>query len=171
MDPPPALHRPADPPLIPARPPGTPDPFGVPNWSPRPPEEWQGMLVNLNITPPCESSALCGLGRACVAGKCMPCEDDTHCSPGEVCVLDHCLHKEQVACRRAAECGARSKCVLSGYSNTARGTEDTRAYCVSELSGAEYGPTAPASPPLVDTRTSLPGDDLLKAAREAAHTQ
>jgi hypothetical protein len=30
-----------------------PNPFGPPRWAPRNAEEWQGMLVNLNITPPC----------------------------------------------------------------------------------------------------------------------
>ena len=145
------------------------DPFGVPRWSPRPAEEWQGMRINLNMSPPCTSSALCGLGQACVRGKCVPCGRDEDCATGEVCVLDHCLQKDLVACRRSADCDSQSKCVLSGYSNRPRGNEGTRAYCVSSMSGAERGPVPPEAPPKPDTRTSLPGDDLLKAAREAAH--
>lgn len=50
--------------------------LGPPRWHPRPPGEWDGMRVNLNLTPPCEASALCGLARACKGGKCMPCEAD-----------------------------------------------------------------------------------------------
>lgn len=146
----------------------SPDPMGVPRWYPRPTEEWQGMLVNLNITPPCDSSATCGLGRACILSKCMPCELDEQCASGEVCVLEHCLHKEFAACRRAAECQSHSKCVLSGYSSGPRGTEDTHSDCVSPLSGAEHGPRPPITAPAPDTRASLPEDDLLKSAHEAA---
>jgi hypothetical protein len=129
------------------------------------------MRVNLNITPFCTTSARCGLGRACIDSKCVACGRDEDCAAGEVCVLDHCLQKELAACRRAADCDANSKCVLSGYSNQPRGNEGTRAYCVSSLSGADHGPAAPDTPPKPDTRTSLPGDDLLKAAREAAHAK
>jgi hypothetical protein len=79
-----------------------PDPFGPPRYAPRPAEEWQGMLINLNITPPCSSSAGCGLARACLANKCMPCERDEHCANGEACVLQHCIATELVECRHTA---------------------------------------------------------------------
>lgn len=147
------------------------DPFGPPRWAPRPPEEWQGMLVNLNITPPCNSSADCGLARACLEGVCMPCDADADCGAGEACALQHCIHQELIECRRAAECDPDSKCVLSDYSNQPRGNEDVRAYCVSDFSGAAYGPQAPKEPPPQDTRTSLPGDELMEAARKASRRE
>jgi hypothetical protein len=147
------------------------DPFGVRRWSPRPADECQGMRVNLNISPFCTTSSHCGLGRACIDSKCVACGRDEDCATGEVCVLDHCLQKDLVACRRAADCDPHSKCVLSGYSNQPRGNEGTRAACVSSLSGADHGPVAPETRPKPDTRTSLPGDDLLRAAREAEHAK
>jgi hypothetical protein len=148
-----------------------PDPFGPPNWAPRPAEEWQGMLVNLNITPPCNSSTDCGLARACLQGVCMPCDADADCGSGEACVLQHCIQQESVECRRAADCDSDSKCVLSEYSNQPRGNEDVRAYCVSNFSGAAYGPVAPAEPPARDPRASLRGDELREAARRASREE
>jgi hypothetical protein len=107
-----------------------------PNWAARPAAEWQGMLINLDFTPPCADSADCGLARACLDHRCVPCEDDEHCGKGESCVLQHCLRSELVECRHASECGPASMCILSGYSEGPRGNESTRAHCMSNFSGA-----------------------------------
>jgi hypothetical protein len=141
--------------------------LGPPRWHPRAPGEWDGMLVNLNVTPPCESPAGCGMARACKSGKCMPCEADVECASGESCVLDHCVRSANVSCRQRADCQSRSVCILSGYSSGVRGNEDMRAYCLALESGAERLPAAPDTPPEKDTRTKLPDDELLKAAENA----
>ena len=101
--------------------------LGPPRWHPRPDKEWQGMLVNLNVQPPCDAPGLCGSALACKNGRCAPCEFDAECAPGESCVLDHCLLSANVRCRHTAECEPRSTCVLSGYSSGARGNADMRA--------------------------------------------
>jgi hypothetical protein len=152
-----------------------PSPFGIPRYAPRAADEWQGMLINLNITPPCGSSENCGMARACLEEKCMPCEKDEQCVAAEVCVLQHCLVRELVTCRHAAECGPDSKCILSGYSNQPRGNEGIRAYCVSALSGATKRPHVDLIPPeleksLRETR-AVPEDELAKAARRAARDE
>lgn len=142
--------------------------LGPPRWHPRPDGEWQGMLVNLNVQPPCDGPGLCGLARACKNGRCGPCEFDAECAPGESCVLDHCVRSVNVGCRRRAECGPRSACILSGYSAGIRGNQDMRAYCVAEESGADRPVRAsPEGPPAKDPRAHLPDDNLLKAATSA----
>jgi hypothetical protein len=141
--------------------------LGPPRWHPRPDGEWQGMLVNLNAQPPCDGPALCGLARACKNGKCGPCELDADCATGESCVLDHCVRSENVGCRRRADCGPRSTCILSGYSAGVRGNQNMRAYCVALESGAKHGSPVPGAPPEKDPRLHLPNDDLLKAANNA----
>jgi hypothetical protein len=151
----------------PALGPGFESVIGPPRWAPRAPGEWDGMRVNLNVTPPCDSSAICGLGRACKAGRCSACENDTDCTRSEGCVLEHCIRKELIECRHASDCGGKKLCVFSGYSSLPRGNEGMRAYCLDPESGTPM-PPSPTEPPAKDPRTSLPGDDLLKAAREAA---
>lgn len=158
-------HREFDP-----SPPGLAMLLGPPRWYPRPPSEWQGMLVNLNLTPHCDSSALCGLARACKDAKCMPCEQDGECADGEACVLDHCVRRELVTCRRSANCLAKEVCILSGYSNLPRGNEGMRAICVDPAGGTATLPQ-PTGASVPDTRTSLPHDDLLRASREAARAE
>ncbi len=98
----------------------------------------------------------------------MPCEADGECASGESCVLDHCLESQLVGCHRAGDCARGSVCVLSGYSGGPRGNDGMQSACVSPLSGADRQPTPPATPPEPDTGTTLPHDDLLKAARKAA---
>lgn len=141
--------------------------LGPPRWHPRPDGEWQGMLVNLNVQPPCDGPGLCGLARACKNGRCGPCEFDAECAPGESCVLDHCVRSANVHCRRRADCGPRSTCVLSGYSAGVRGNQEMRAYCLAMESGASRGPAPPETPPEEDPRQNLPDDELLKAANSA----
>ena len=142
------------------------DPFGPPRLFRRPPDEWQGMLMDLNVSPPCEEPAGCGMARACKDGRCGPCEADSDCASGEGCVLDHCLKRSNIACHRKVECGDGSSCVLSGYSNGTRGNEDMRAYCLKLASGAGRLPPR-EKPAITDRRDHLPDDDLLNAAREA----
>jgi hypothetical protein len=142
------------------------NPFGPPRYAPRPRDEWQGMLINVNITPPCNASAECGLARACIDEKCMPCERDEHCADGEACVLQHCIAMELVECRRTAECGKGSKCILSGYSRDPRGNEGTRSYCNSNFSGAAS--MVPPEPlPRRETLLPVASDKLIEAARAA----
>lgn len=142
--------------------------LGPPRWHPRPDGEWDGMRVNLNVQPPCDGPDLCGLARACKGGRCGPCEVDVECASGESCVLDHCVRSANVSCRRRADCGPRSSCILSGYSAGVRGNEDMRAYCVAEASGADRPPRAsPSAPPAKDPRSQLPGDDLMRTADSA----
>lgn len=143
------------------------DPFGPPRYAPRPAEEWQGMLINLNIAPPCNSSAGCGLARACLGNRCMPCERDEHCANGEACVLQHCIAADLVECRHTAECGADSKCILSGYSREPRGNEGTRSYCNSKFSGTEMVPRDPL-PKRQGPLPPLETEGLVGAARAAA---
>lgn len=132
---------------------------------PRPADEWQGMRIDPASSPPCETSAGCGLGRACKAGRCTACTADADCASGETCALDHCVVRALAACRTRADCSAGQLCVLSGYSNLARGNEDMRASCLDPASGAGSMPPAPA--PIADPRTHLPDDDLIARARAA----
>ncbi len=142
-----------------------PDP--VRRWQARPAGEWQGMLVDLDAVPPCDSSAVCGLARACVQGQCIGCQSDSQCAAGEACVLDHCVVVELVGCRRRSDCARGGTCILSGYSSLPRGNEDMRAFCVDPNGGADKQP-GPAPTPSFDNRASLPDDELLRKAREAA---
>lgn len=144
------------------------DPFGPPHYAPRPADEWQGMLINLNITPPCNSSAECGLARACINSKCMPCERDEQCANDEACVLQHCISVDRVECRHTAECGAGSKCILSGYSREPRGNEGTRSYCNSDISGAARVMRPEPLPKRDGPLPPLATDHLVEAARAAA---
>jgi hypothetical protein len=81
-------------------------------------------------------------------------------------VLDHCILRELASCRQKADCAADAWCILSGYTAKRRGNEDMRSLCVSDSSGGS--PLDQRDEPhRVDTRTSLPNDDLLRRAREA----
>lgn len=98
---------------------------------PRDPNEWQGMRIDTSIRIACETSATCGLARACVDDICTACTEDSQCSPGELCALDHCIPADLVECRSYTDCPNGQLCILSGYTGgTARGNEDTRAYCL-----------------------------------------
>lgn len=141
---------------------------GQPVWHPRPSTEWQGMLVNTRQAPPCESSALCGLGRACKDGICTACERSGECAPGEVCVLDHCLVEKLVRCRLTRECEKGHVCILSDYSSLPRGNEGMEALCSNPKGGATHQPRNSEAIAPNDTRTHFTYDDLLKDARQAA---
>jgi len=110
------------------------------DYHPRPPDEWQGMRVNLTLQATCEESAGCGLAMACRDGRCGPCEVDSDCAGGEVCVLDHCVRRELANCRRRADCGYGELCFLSGYSPEARTNADTRPTCLAGTGGDEELP-------------------------------
>ena len=141
-------------------------PIEGPLWLSRPASEWQGMRIDLSATPYCEQSALCGLARACVNNVCTACGGDFDCASGEACVMDHCLLQSLVECRLTKDCTAGSTCIMSGYSEGPRGNADMRSLCVDPRGGASTKPIVPEPPK--DTRTSLPNDDLLSKAREAA---
>jgi hypothetical protein len=134
-------------------------------WEPREPGEWDGMPVNADAQQICDVSASCGLARSCKAGKCTSCVADADCVAGEGCVLQHCVKAELIGCRSFRDCPTKALCVLSGYSSLPRGNEGMKSYCNSSEGGSSPG-IAPHEPPARDTRTVLPGDDLLKAARD-----
>ncbi|MCC7071690.1 MAG: hypothetical protein IT383_10220 [Deltaproteobacteria bacterium] len=95
----------------------------------RAPSEWQGMLTDGDPWP-CESTAVCGLARACIDGYCVGCRDDEECVAGEVCVLEHCVKGELARCRSARDCARRELCVMSGYSSGPRANEELRSTCL-----------------------------------------
>lgn len=162
-----AVERAAEEPKAPRQPTERERALGPPRWQPRPKGDWQGMLVNLNVQPPCDGPALCGMALACKNGRCGPCEFDAECGPGESCVLDHCLRSANVSCHHTADCQPRSTCILSGYSGGARGNAEMRAYCLALESGASRSSPPPEGPPPRDPRQNLPNDDLLGAADKA----
>lgn len=109
--------------------------------------EWQGMPIDVTRMPYCESSAQCGLARACVDAKCGPCRSDADCAPGEACVLNHCVIARLVGCRRQSECGAKISCILTGYTTDPRGNGGLSAICltpdrVPEQKPPDYPPSA-----------------------------
>lgn len=128
---------------------------------PRPDGEWQGMLVEKNVRPPCEESARCGLGRACVGGVCVACQQDSQCSQGEVCVLDHCIQQGNVSCRSRRDCGEQELCVLSGYEATPRGNDGMLAQC----SGPKTSYPKPKTPLAEEDHRTFPADQLAERAR------
>jgi len=81
-------------------------------FQPRAEGEWQGMLVDVAVRPPCESTQSCQLSLACVEGTCGPCQVDSDCAGGESCVLDHCLLQNRAACTRARDCQEGELCMI-----------------------------------------------------------
>ena len=109
-----------------------------PKFHPRDPKEWQGMLVDLTMQPPCMESAQCGHAMACQTeqNRCGPCTTDRDCAVDEACALDHCVKSHQVECRSKDDCGLDELCVLSGLTGAdPRGNRDMRAYCLSKEAG------------------------------------
>jgi hypothetical protein len=136
----------------------------VARYKPRPPGEWDGMLVDLSRQPYCSDTAHCSLARACKSGHCAACETDTDCMANERCVLDHCVLDDKVRCRRKVDCGANGMCLLTGYSRGLRSNEDMEAACVEIVGGDKLRPPAPPAPP--DTRDApLPLDEERTRAR------
>ena len=125
---------------------------------PRPPDEWQGMLVSTENRALCDVSTRCGLAGACLAdGQCGACTRDDQCGAGEVCTLDHCVLRARVACRSRHDCKTTELCTLSGYSTDVRGNGALDARC-TPTSGSAEPPThvaeepIPGPPPAVDAR-------------------
>jgi hypothetical protein len=110
---------------------------------PRAADEWQGMRVMTN-QPQCATSESCGLGLACVQGRCGPCRDDGQCLAGERCAVDHCVPAAGLSCRSAHDCQGGEKCVLSGYSADPRGNTGMKSAC---LAGGGDNPLAEAPAP------------------------
>jgi hypothetical protein len=137
-----------------------------PNMQPRAAEEWQGMLVNLELQSLCEGENSCGLAMACVRGRCAPCSVDSQCAHGEACVLDHCVLKTHTQCRSRADCRNEQLCVPSGYSADARGNAEMSATCLDASgnhepieSATDFQPGRVAEPAPYEAR------DLIRAAR------
>lgn len=107
-----------------------------PDFHPRPEGEWQGMLIDMNLRPMCETTAQCGRALSCREGHCLPCLEDRDCDVGESCVLDHCVRQEFIGCRTRADCHQDSLCILSGYSDGPRGNIEMKALCM-ETSGGQ----------------------------------
>jgi hypothetical protein len=140
-------------------------------YHPRPEGEWQGMLVDLAIQPPCERSEQCGMARACVGGRCAPCTSDSDCAAAEVCVLDHCVLRIQANCRVRKDCRDEdAMCVLSGYTAAPRGNEKTRADCISSRGGTPFPSSQPPPSAAYGGNTSE-GDRLLEELRDARKTR
>jgi hypothetical protein len=116
-------------------------------YRPRADDEWQGMLVDLAVKPPCESPTPCGLARACVNGQCVACERDPDCEPGEGCVLDHCIRQENIRCRGHRSCDDGEVCILSGYSSDARGNAQMLSQCIPSTGGKEKPTINSPQPP------------------------
>jgi hypothetical protein len=151
-----------------------------PRYQQRPPGEWDGMLVNLAVTPPCEVGSPCGLARACIKGVCTACVTDGDCLRGESCVLDHCVLSDRVGCRSSKDCENSVHCVLSGYSPDPRSNGTMRSHCVEPNRAG--GKTATRLPQPTPSSTgggrggpglSMPTqfDDELNRAREAAEAK
>jgi hypothetical protein len=150
-------------------------PAPAPSYKPRPPGEWQGMLVDLAVSPPC-LEGFCGMARACVNGACTACNRDDECLTGEVCVLDHCLHADHVRCRSSRECRGDEVCMLSGYSHDGRANADMQSYCLDprQIGVKPRLPARPSDPPPGvggrdgggRHRPRTPAEDELRRARE-----
>lgn len=139
-------------------------PSAEPSEQVRAPDEWQGMLVDTSVTPPCRTSPDCGLALACKGGVCAACARDAECAAGEVCALEHCVPAKAASCRRRADCSAEgAMCVLTGYSGAdPRGNRDMRAHCVSPNDDPpRLGP---------NQRRTLPIDQPRLSASEATST-
>jgi hypothetical protein len=132
--------------------------------------EWQGMLIDLAIAPPCLRNEPCSLARACKDGFCTACWSDVDCAADEGCVLDHCVLRSQIECRRRSDCAAPSLCVLSGYSSGRRGNEDMKAFCLDPNGGAIAQPPALPAPENSAPRPSPYADELARARQAAGAT-
>lgn len=106
-----------------------------PKFHPRPKDEWQGMLIDMNLRPMCERTEQCGLGLVCREEHCLPCLRDGECEPNESCVLDHCVRTEFVGCHSRRDCDDEELCVLTGYSADPRGNEKMKSKCLSPFGG------------------------------------
>lgn len=131
---------------------------------PRSPDEWQGMLVDQSLEPPCGRSIDCSFALACKHGKCGACEEDPDCGVNEVCVLDHCVLRSKATCRRRGDCSVAQICVLTGFSNDDRNNENMESVCLDLAGGSGRGSAALPSP---EDSTPRPGpyDDELRRAR------
>jgi hypothetical protein len=108
-------------------------------------DEWQGMPVEREDQPECDTAATCGLALACVAGHCGACTRDDQCLAGETCALDHCVRAELSACRGRRDCAADELCALSGVSADARGNGEMRARCLAPEGTIDEPPAPPVA--------------------------
>jgi hypothetical protein len=132
----------------------------------RPEGEWDGMLVDLAVQPPCVDGGHCGLARACIADVCTACERDLDCDRGEACVLDHCLRQTQVRCHSSQDCPVGEKCVLSGYSPDPRGNAGMSADCIGRGRGSNKPQVSRAATGDNNPARETSYDDELRRAKE-----
>lgn len=103
---------------------------------PRAESEWQGMLIDVAVRPPCESTESCQLALACVESTCGPCQADGECGAGERCVLDHCLLRENAGCVNARDCPQGELCMIVSDGSDAlrhvRGNLFLRSLCTTD---------------------------------------
>jgi hypothetical protein len=137
--------------------------FHVPEYKPRDPSEWQGMLVDTGLQAPCAAPDGCGLAMACHQGRCGPCTSDAECAAGESCSLDHCVRSDLAGCRARRDCAAGEFCVLSGYSADPRGNGEMRASCLAAAGGRSDTPQEQTWTPIQDGWTPVPVDSLLES--------
>ena len=131
------VHLWGDQPIVPEHAPvASASPHSEPVHSIRDPDEWQGMPVDETNRISCHPEIGCGLGLACVDGRCVGCMTDDDCfTEEEVCVLQHCVLETNADCFNKSECGPDELCILSGVADDPRGNSTTRAYCQSSRSG------------------------------------
>jgi len=101
----------------------------------RPEDEWQGMLIDVAVRPPCETTSSCQLSLACVEGTCGPCGADADCAGGERCVLDHCLLRDNAGCVSSRDCPNSELCMIVSEGSNAlrdiRGNLFLRSICTT----------------------------------------
>jgi hypothetical protein len=136
-------------------------------YHPRAEGEWQGMPVDIAVTPYCEKTDDCQLARACSEQVCTVCLENRDCGAGEVCVLDHCLLEENASCTEAKDCPSNELCMLESTGSDAlsdrRGNKFLLAECTTNGHGKnreqpkveavlpELAPDPPAGPGSVQT--------------------
>lgn len=84
----------------------------APRYKARAPGEWDGMLVDLNETPPCLDGAYCGLARACVKAACAACESAS-VAKSAFWTIACCTKKQRAAVVVSAELMRCASFVLS----------------------------------------------------------
>ncbi len=108
-------------------------------YHPRAEGEWQGMPVDIAVTPPCDTTDQCQLALACTKQVCTVCTEDRDCSGGEICVLDHCLVKENAGCVAARDCPDQELCMLESTGSDAFADPRGNKFLFSECTESGRG--------------------------------
>jgi hypothetical protein len=131
---------------------------------PRDPEEWQGMLVDLDmLQSECQRSTDCGLAMACKQGRCAPCDRNADCGPGEICALQHCVISSKAECTNRKDCReAGNLCILTGYTPNIRGNEDMESKCLANTGGVARSDVEAYVPHHITGEPASPTKSLLE---------